>query len=58
MGEEKRQNSWLNSKVESALEVENPEKKKKTHTFVGSSNSIVASWASFKLFSLAAQIFH
>lgn len=59
MGEEKRQNSWLNSKVESALEVENPEEKNnKKHTFVGSSNSIVASWASFKLFSLAAQIFH
>lgn len=29
-GKKKRQNSWLNSKVESALEVENPEKNK-TH---------------------------
>ena len=42
--------------MESALEVENPEKKQ--NTFVGSSSSIVASWASFKVFSLAAQIFH
>lgn len=55
-GKKKRQNSWLNSKMESALEVENPEKKQ--NTFVGSSSSIVASWASFKVFSLAAQIFH
>ena len=55
-GKKKMQNSWLNSKMESALEVENPEKKQ--NTFVGSSSSIVASWASFKVFSLAAQIFH
>lgn len=27
-GKKKRQNSWLNSKMESALEVENPEKNK------------------------------
>ena len=53
-GEKKKKpRSWLNSKVESVLEVENPGK-----PFVGSSNSIVASWANVKLFSLASQIFH
>lgn len=45
MGEEKRQNSWLNSKVESALEVENPEEKNNKKHLLAQWNSIVASWA-------------
>ena len=49
----KKKRFWLNSKVETALEVENPEK-----SFLGSSNSIVASWANFKLLSLTSEIFH
>lgn len=49
----KKARCLLNSKVEPALEVENPEK-----PFPGSCNSIVASWENFKLFSLVSQILH
>lgn len=49
----KKARSLLNSKVESALEVENPAK-----PILGASNSTAASWENFKLFSLVSQTLH